>query len=316
MNRSNKHSLYGIFLILSILISFFWPGLASAADLNAETVRWSKLGYSASKFLITVNSEVNFQRLEGEAGRGELSSVPEGEAKDSGSDPIVKLSLVTSLLGRQSMIDVWMKPDATVLQRTTLSTGGKQRYKLQRYMPQGAFSIRRRPGDKSEEKNDLSGWSNVSERYYTIPEAEQELPLTEAEGLFYLVAAANIAKPGDTMKVYLFDEEGTLELHLAAAELEQIKVSFIESKAGKETKVSGKMDTLKIHASATRYADQTADANFQFLGCKGDIDLYLDLERRVIVQVSGQVEYMGTVNIRLKELVMATEPVAEVALTP
>jgi hypothetical protein len=208
-----------------------------------------------------------------------------------------------------------MKQDATVLQRASLSTGGKDRYRIQRYMPEGAYSIRRRPVDKAEAKNGYNQWSNVSERYYAVAEAEQNLPLTEAEGLFYLVGASNIAEPGDAMKVYLFDEEGTLELNLTAAEIVPIKVSFVETTGDQEVKINRKLDALKIHASATRYADQAADANFEFLGCKGDIDLYLDLERRVIVQVSGQVEFMGTVNIRLKHLEYASEPAINTAAT-
>ena len=43
-------------------------------------------------------------------------------------------------------------------------------------------------------------------------------------------------------------------------------------------------------------------ADFDFLGLKGDIDLYMDPATRVLVQVSGKADYIGRTDIKLKEV--------------
>ena len=46
--------------------------------------------------------------------------------------------------------------------------------------------------------------------------------------------------------------------------------------------------------------DPAADGDFEFLGLKGDIDLYLDPKTRVLVQISGSLDIVGYTDILLR----------------
>ena len=65
-----------------------------------------------------------------------------------------------------------------------------------------------------------------------------------------------------------------------------------------------------VHCPGTAespYGEETGDTDFEFLGVSGDIDFYLDPVRRVIVQISGKIDNLGKVSIRLKELEYAEQ---------
>ena len=47
--------------------------------------------------------------------------------------------------------------------------------------------------------------------------------------------------------------------------------------------------------------DPAMQGDFDFLGLKGDIDLYLDPKTRVLVQISGTVDIVGYTDILLRE---------------
>jgi len=280
---------------------------ATAEELKPDQVRWQKLNYAASKFLIPMRSEVHLDRMSAESTQSELLPVPKGNAKEPGLSDVMKISLKSTVFGRHSEIKLWMMPDASVLQRTSLSTGKKDRYRTMRYMSQGAYSTRHYPADDIEESKSWDQWTSTRESRYTIQEAEQALPIGEAEGLFYVLSSSDLNVPGDSLTTYMFDEEGTVRAELEAIEMVELRVSFVETSETGQNRVKGKLDVLKIHVNATRFDNQVGDAEFEFLGCKGDIDLFFDPKRRVIVQITGRVDHVGKVKIRLKELEFADE---------
>jgi hypothetical protein len=48
--------------------------------------------------------------------------------------------------------------------------------------------------------------------------------------------------------------------------------------------------------------DPSEKDDFEFLGMKGDIDLYIDPDTRVLVQISGNADIIGYTDIKLKEV--------------
>ena len=48
--------------------------------------------------------------------------------------------------------------------------------------------------------------------------------------------------------------------------------------------------------------DPAGADEFDFLGLKGDIDLYLDPDNRVLVQISGKADVIGHTDIKLIEV--------------
>jgi hypothetical protein len=280
---------------------------ATAQELQPDKVRWQKLTHSASKFFISMRSEVHFDRVSAESTQSELLPVPTGDAKEPGSSDVMKVSLKSNLFGRDSEIKLWLMPDASVLQRTSLSTGKRDRYRTMRYTPQGAYSTRHFPLDDVEESKTYDQWTSTRERRYTIPEAERALPIGAAEGLFYVLASSDLNVAGDSLTTYMFDEEGTVRVELEAIETVKLRVGFVETSETGQDRVKGKLDVLRIHVNATRFGDQDGDAEFEFLGCKEDIDFFFDPIRRVIVQITGKVDHVGKVKIRLKELEYSLE---------
>ncbi|MEH6551319.1 MAG: hypothetical protein V7711_05400 [Pseudomonadales bacterium] len=303
MTEKTKNGIANLTFTFGLMLAgMTFINAAHASDLDANRFQWNTLTYSATKFLMSLDTHVHFERSAAETASAELLSVPEGDAVMPAASEVMKFTLSTEIMGRHTETSLWMNPDATVLQRNTVRTGKKERFKALRFLPDSVYTSRSRPANKGEEGTPYSQWTNTSGNYDEIAAAEQDLPLTKAESLFYLVAASDLAKVGDTLIAYVYEEEGTVQVQLKVEEQVSLKASFIEHSSEGDRKLSEKIDTLRIRVSASPYADNTSGAEFEFLGYKGDIDLFLDPQRNVVVQVAGKVDPVGAVTIKLKEI--------------
>lgn len=274
---------------------------AHAQDYQLKDVVPARLVYGASKFLISVETEVTQNVMSAEAAKTDLLAAGRDEGLAASEEGVFKINLSSSILGTRSSFDAWLNPDGAILQRTSLYTGHKDWYRNFRYFEGGAYSIKRKPHNSQEEGRPWSEWSEVNEDRYIVSEKAAGVTLSEAEAIFYLVNVANLKKPGDVAVQHLFDTDGTITVTMTVADIVPLEVDFKEFTTNGERHVEETLDAVHIRIACAPFDPTANTENFKFLGYKGDIDFYIDPVRRVMIRATGKIDYIGTVEINLKE---------------
>ncbi len=278
---------------------------AESKKLNIANLSWSKLRYTASKMFISFNTDVEASILDNAQTNALLIDTDKtGERLLTASDQNLKISMHSSFLGQTANIDFIMNDQGTALQRSSLNTGSRLRYRRFRYLPGGAWSIKRYPKEK-ERDLPWQQWSQKTiDRYHVNVADNAQMSLSEAEALFYFASVVPFEKKGDHFTTYMFDDNNAIKLDMTAEYAKQLFVDFDVHSKGHSENIDRKIEVIKVRVKATPYPASDQKADFSFLGYKGDIDLYIDPKRHIIVELAGKADHVGDIHIRLQEVTL------------
>ena len=279
-----------------------YPLLSLAQDtkLDPSRVNWTSLSYKTRVLFFGMNIDVQMNQISLAKSKAALLTPKYGEGTIPQTDPTYRIDLGTKILGRKSFISLWFDPDGTAFQRKQTDTGKKHRVKTYRILKNGFYSVQAKPKE-DEEELPPNRWTDIGEgnnKFNKLPPTGTII--SEPTALYYLVSASPLNKPGDKFEQYIFTKHGIYKLDLNALDYQNIKVKFESNQSGKNNTVYNKnFRTLHIRMKGVAIDPATQD-DFDLLGLKGDIDLYLDPETRVLVQISGAIDIVGYTNIKLK----------------
>lgn len=302
--RPHRRALITVLLTVGSLAGlplFAQPG-ASPLLLDPARVGWSSLSYSASKFGFDSRSEIALEQVTAAELTAALITPPQGRGLTPRNDPSLLLRLDNRALGRDAHIDLWLDPkDATAYQRSQLEAGQKRsRYKVYRFTEDGVFSRRLLP-EKGEENLPRERWSDVIEEYDRF---EPGRAVTEPAALFYVVAAAPLAAPGDRVEVQVFSSHHVYPVEISVEASEQIEVDHVIRSPEGEQRVKGPLETLRLLIHP-RQAGDAKTKDFRFVGIEGDVELHLDPKTRAPVQIRGKSRYAGKLRVTLTGVTLA-----------
>jgi hypothetical protein len=289
-----------IFALGIALISYPLLSLAQDPKLDPSRVEWTSLSYKTRVLFFGMNIDVQMNQIPLATSKAALLTPTQGDGTMPQTDPSYRIDLRTKILGRKSFISLWFDPDGTAFQRTQTDTGKKQRVKTYRILKNGYHSFQAKP--KESEKELLPNlWTDIgigNKKFNKLPPTGTII--TEPTALYYLVSASPLNKPGDKFEQYIFTKHGVYRLDLHAIDYQNIEVKFETNQSGKKNTVyNDEFKTLHIRMNGVAI-DPAVQGDFDLLGLKGDIDLYLDLETRVLVQISGAIDIVGYTDIKLK----------------
>ncbi|WP_141215588.1 hypothetical protein [Hahella sp. CCB-MM4] len=291
-----------IWLILGCLS--ICPGASQAVDnlpIQPEKLRSADLQYQARKLFITANTRVQLSWQSLPQARENLLGVADLMPLQPDSEKVALTQIETSVLGRNTQIDAWMNPNGGILQISSLRTGRKERYRRYRYLQDQVYSIKRFPSNNQESQQDWSHWSKIGEDYYSLPGDKPSVPLMEPEGLFYLLNILDWSKVDSQHRLYLFDPDGIVELTLKFLGDSQTEVDYQQKLPdGSAQRIKGKVATQEILMSASPWKGTGQAENFDFLGFKGTVRLFVDPQKQVVVLMRGDIDVIGEVDVRLK----------------
>ncbi len=269
--------------------------------IQADKFRPADLRYQARKLFITANTHVQLSWQGRSQAQEQLHGVNDLSPLQPSSDKVALSHIETSVLGRNTQIDAWMNPDGGILQISSLRTGHKERYRRYRYLQDQVYSIKRFPSSNEETQLDWSRWSNIGEDYYSLPDGRPPVPLMEPEGLFYLLNVLDWSKVESQHKLYLFDPDGIVELTLKFIGDSQTEVDYQQKLPdGTEQRIKGKAVTQEILMMASPWKGTGQAKNFDFLGFKGTVRLFVDPQKQTVVLMRGDIDVIGEVDVRLK----------------
>ena len=289
-----------IFVLFIGISSYPLLLLAQDSTLDPSRVKWTSLSYKTRILFFLINIEVQMNQISLATSKAALLTSKHGEGTMPQTDPTYRIDLDTKILGRNSFISLWFDPDGTAFQRTQTDTGKKHRLKTYRILKNGYYSLQAKPREK-EKKLPPEMWTDIGEGKNIF----NRLPptgtiITEPTALYYLVSASPLNKPGDKFVQYIFTKHGIYKLELHAIDYQNIEVDFESNQNTRKSTIYND-DFRALHIRMNGVAiDPASQGDFELLGLKGDIDLYLDPETRVLVQISGTADIVGYTDIMLK----------------
>ncbi len=286
-----------------LIITPFSPLRADTTikSFDATSIHWSKLTYSTSVlFFFNLSADVYFRLVNSESITPKLIRSKEGKGISPKHEKSVLLTMISNNLGRKSQLDLWLDTDLTALQRTQLDTNRRYRRKTFRFLENGVYSLENKPL-KKEKKLSVDNWSKKSEQFYPADVDFTGQPLTDDVALFYAISAAKLYKPGDQIEVYTFDKKENYVVTVAAIEMADLDVEYIEEHRGNFRAVKGEVATLKLLLTAKPFKN-TENVETKFLNLSKGIHIYLDVKTRAILQISANVKYIGRIHIKLNRM--------------
>lgn len=282
--------------------SMIFVSSSYAIDYSPKNLKWSELQYSGSKFFISLDTSVSVELISKQDATNELIATIEGEGKQPLSDEIVKINVKNSVVGSDTDFTVWLEPDTTVLQRTSIYGGIKEWYRTYRFMSDRVYSDKRKPAKNSEEGESWKTWTNISQGFFKLDETEQSVTISESEALFYLIGIADLKKQGDKVSLNMYDRGGVINASVTVVGSKRVSVDYKAMQDGKTSRVKKKVVALEAIVDARSIKVDGNLEKFKFLGYKDDIRLLIDPELNTILEISGAVEYVGNVTIRLEQV--------------
>lgn len=293
--------------IIVMLLGLIGSALADTAPVQASLdpsrVRWAQLEYRASKFLVTLETQIMLTRLGAAEAKQALIAPTLGGGLQPAGPEVYRIDLATDLFGQNTSVQLWLDANAAALQRTVLNTGRKHRYRNFRFTETGTYSLKRypRPG---EESSSWQRWGEVTEDYYPHGEAARGLIITETGALHYILSASKLEKPGDWLTFHVFTSEVIAVVRAEVRGYSRLMTNYERITSKESRRVSGLMDVLHISLNVKPFDPARTMEQPDFMALKGDLDLYLDPKDRLVIQLSGKAEVVGSLDIKLRKAVL------------
>ena len=275
---------------------------ATAGRAAADTVSWSKLGFKITKLMISVRVEVEAEVVPVASLAGDWLESPQGLAIRPRGRDILAVRLKTEGAGQSSILDLWADPlDWAALQRSSVQKGNRPkdyRYRGYRFVDRGVFSLTRYP-KSGQAGRPVTEWSEVEEEFFATRRDEWGRSIDGA-ALFWIVSTLNPTDPEDSAEMRIWLRRGMFYLTLEPRELTQLKVDYQASSPAGARRVRGLVPVRRYVLAARPLYTDMPQRSFRFAGLSGDIDVYVDVQSRVPVQISGSLRPMGRGHLKLK----------------
>jgi hypothetical protein len=219
----------------------------------------------------------------------------------------MRVQLRSEILGKRSELDLWLDPDsAAAIQRTQLETGRKvrhHRHRALRFTETGVFNVTHRATDETVDRP-WREWA-PSEVFESYPsDVGEDATVTEPSALFYLLAVADLERVGDSLTTLVFSKGRLMRVRMSVVDRAGIKADYIEVSDSGETRIRGRRETLRIAVEGTSVAPGASERDFEFLGLRGDVEIFLEPARRLPLQIAGDLRYAGRGRVRLQRVVL------------
>lgn len=276
-----------------------------AVDLKPPS--WKKLNFVTSILFFTAESVIEFDKVDSTSVKPQLSTSKYGEPLLDGKREVNNILIQTKFLGKTSNISLFFESNLNTLQRTQLDSGKKNRFKAYQFLEKGVYSLRSTPVP-GEEQQSYTAWTGRSDEYFQYPtNFNVQKPVIDSSNLFFIMTSGIFKKPGDKVTFTAFVKNRLLDLSMVAQEYVELNVEYIERKNGRKEYLEEEVEVLRISVVPHVYSGpenkgQKQSSEFKFLGLNGNLQFYVDTKKRLLVQLSGNIDIVGNIDIILSEV--------------
>ena len=202
--------------------------VAGDARFDRSRVGWSEIRMGATKLFLSADADVRWQMLPGTRVSDGLVSFPPGDAIAPGPE-VLEISFETAGAGRKSRLVLLMDPvSGAAIQRTQHEYEGKFRQRIYRFGTDGAYHRTRWPVTSAERALPPAQWTRTAEGLRAYPDAPGNTPVVESTGLLYLISAAALENPGDSLDILTFRRRDTQSVRVTVLPPREITVRYDE----------------------------------------------------------------------------------------
>lgn len=269
---------------------------ATSWELNPDKVGWRQLNLQAKKFFVKATTAVDleFVRSDCLALLTPVQGIPVPAGPDSA---LVKVA--STALGIESVINFSMDArTGASLQFNNLESGRRVRERTYRYTDIGASVWTRRPPEK-DEKAALDSWPEATADFRPYPPEALGEKIIDPTGLLYILSAAALEAPGDSIELIVFVRRQATRLLVTAVDFESAAKITDDNKAIAELLAkAGATQALRLHLEPMPLTGEE-NTKFEFLGLNRDIEIWLEPKTRLPLRVRGKAKIAGQVTINL-----------------
>jgi hypothetical protein len=284
-------------------------------------VTWSELAYSAHKFFLGAATTIRVEDVSAGAVAAALLPAPSGRSIPIPGGAVAAVTVDTHLpFGRDESVRLFFDPltGAAVGGEKTMR-GGSPYHKLFRYTQGGLFTWRSAPADDREAARPPGAWSH-RKAYLVQPAVAPPpgAPVADSYALIYLVSAAHLKQRGDSRRLYMLADDRFIEMTFSAGGLTQEHATFEEVWPGGRRLREGDVlvRQVRVTARVLDAASSGEDVELGFLGMRGTLTVELEVGTELPVRLSGSVQHLGKLTVRLRRAVLKREPPSESRQAP
>lgn len=273
------------------------------ATYTPARVTWKELVYRASKLGVRADSEIEIRLLPTPEASSALIAADEGAAVLPRGDQVAEIVIVTHVRGTDSTTRLLLDPaSAAAFQRSQLVEGGKKRSSLRtyRYLEDGVY-VERRFAPDGAAPGPPTGWPVRNTRTIEFPAEAAGRGVSEATALFYILSAADLAEVGDRVSFLNFDRPDVSEVVMTLEETVPWKVSYTEASSAGERRVREERPVARLTLAGEALGDK---GRFEFLGLRGEIEIFMDPDLRIPLAVRGKVPVVGKTTVEVDRVVL------------
>jgi hypothetical protein len=292
------------FLVCLLLAASVPASLLAAPDspedppLDAARVGWVRIGLEAHKLFIAATTVAEWSVEDTKTVAGRLVESPQGAAIAAGPD-LLKVSYDADLPGLHSKTTLWMDPQTgNSLQHEIRESGKRFRERIVRFTDEGAYHRTRRPRP-SESASTPTAWTDESSGFWPYNQRLTGTTVLNSLGLLYFIAGSNLAKTGDQLEILVFQKRQLVRVRLTVDGLHEARVAYRAIGDDGSRSCRGSAEALRIRLTVLPYG--TARPDFDFLGLKSDIVVYVEPQSRLPLQIEGRAAIIGRVTSTLQE---------------
>ncbi len=276
-------------------------------------IAWSELTYSTHKFFLSASTTIEVERAPAGVVAETFPAVAGDRPVPIPEGGAATITVETALpFGRDETVRLFFDGSTGTALGGEKTTLGKSAYhKLFRYTEGGLVTWRSAPANEREVTLPPASWT---QRKWSLVEPTtappQGAPVADSYALIYLVSAAHLNRPGDSRRIFMLADDRFVEVTFVAGGLTYHRVDCDEVWPGGRRRRQGDVlvREVKVAARALASRESREDVDLGFLGMRGSLTVYLEVGTDLPVVLSGRVEHIGQVTVRLDRAALTSAP--------
>ena len=292
------------------------PAATPTVGQSSSEVPWAELTYSAHKLFLGAKTVIRVERLSAEALTKVLRTSPAGTQVSVPTCGAAVVLVATDLpFGRDETVKLFFDPSTGAAIGGEKTMLGRSAYhKFLRYTDGGLYTWRSAPANDSEVALSPEGWTR-HKQYLVEPSVRpaQGTAVIDSYALLYLVTAAHLDRRDSGLRLVMLTDDRYAEMTFVAGGLTYSRVSFDEIWPGGSRHREGDLivRTVRATARALGASESSEDVELGFLGMRGALTIYLEAGTALPVALSGRVQHVGEVTVRLDKVILKGTPAKE-----
>jgi|GEM_PF-6776729 len=301
LNKSLRH-----FLFLLMTVWLCQPSYAMEFLNEQREIPYNQLTYEASKLLLTLGTEVTLSKKSVAEVSADLVTPKEGNAITPKSGSIYIVTTDSSFFGKHTTYTLWFDERSAIVQwMREIRRGSKSNVKFYRFSDNGYRDYRKNYPDEDYvvDLGEINSWGNSFKPY--LVKAPEDKVISETGALLYLVSQLKLQNAGDEASLLMYSDEQLIDTRLIVVGKVKLKTDFTIVDNGKTQRINEKERSVIQVMVKPVDTQGNPVKDLEVMGLQGEISMYIDEATRLLLQISGEVEIAGKVDVKLKSAAKA-----------